>query len=65
MYFLTFLKIVATFFAPLVPSDEVLFGQRLDDPLLGVLEGLLGKGEASQLHLEIGSEIEVGRGQVR
>jgi hypothetical protein len=41
-------------------GGDVLFGQRLDDPLAAVLEGLLGDSEACQLHLELKEEEEVG-----
>ncbi len=58
-----------TFFASLEPppegGGEVLFGDGPDDPFPGVLEGLLGQGHASQLHLDLREEEEVRRGQVR
>jgi hypothetical protein len=53
-------------FAPLTPplegGGEVFFAEGSDDPLPGVLEGVLGQGEASQL---LGEQEKVRWGQVR
>jgi hypothetical protein len=69
MYFLGFFDIVSAnlnaLFAPLIPppegGGEVFFAEGSDDPLPGVLEGVLGQGEASQLHLVLG-ELEKSAG---
>jgi hypothetical protein len=73
MYFPAFLNIVSAdlnaLFALLIPppegSGKVVFAEGSDDPLLGVLEGVLGQGEASHLHLELGKQKKVSWSQVR
>ena len=71
--FLRFLNIassdVYTLLAALIPppecGDEVLGGNSPADPVPGGLEVVLGQVAASQLHLELGEQEEVGWGQVR
>jgi hypothetical protein len=73
MCFLGFLDIVPAnlnaLFALHIPppkgSGEVVFAQGSDDPLPGVLECVLGQGEASQQHLELREQEKVRWGQVR
>ncbi len=56
-------------FAPLLPAHEgggeVFLGDRPDDPLSVVLEGLLGQRHASQLGLHSWEQKKVFQGEIR